>query len=543
MKNIQFKLVKPNLIVIGVIFLLSGCASLFSEHPAKKPFDINAFSSPDTLFAAEILRVDVDQLITSLEEIHPEPYALTSKQDFLQKARAIKQSIRYPLSRSEFYLRVAPLVAELGDIHTRLGFPKYLQNKTLQNQNSHNKKTINPKQKNKLFPLAVLYEKEGLYVAADLSSTPQIPTGAIIKEINSAPVDFLLQVMKRLIAKETGAGQRRRIQVDFPWLLAVMGYAKPDYDISYRWQEQNVTVNVKGIDPPAEVAEQTKSDNSDSLKDEENPLIGESKSSTSFYGFSKLTAQTALLWFNDFNEDPQIFEAFLDNQFEQLATQGLTNLIIDVRYNDGGLSQNIKNLLSHITKKPVYWAKSGEINISAPLKKLHQEKTRQRRINKYAWGLQWLPLEWTDSLQYEISWSDSGEKITVDFEAVQPADSAKPIKVIVLTNGFCYSACSSFVATVNQYQLANTIGEIAGSIARVQYGYPLTTKLPHSQLKFVLPTIKLLLDPEIDDRRAIMLESDSLIAPGRAYARTQQQIINRQDTILNVALRQLQSGN
>lgn len=510
---------------------------------------MRSFNSPDTLFAAEILRVDIDQLVSLLEEIHPEPYALISKRDFLLKAQRIKQSIHYPLSKNEFYLRVAPLVAELGDVHTRLAFPKYLQNKTDKNKYSQNKNASILNLQNMLFPLAVLYENKGLYVAADLSLTPQIPTGAIIKEINNAPVDFLLQVMKRLTAKETAAGQRRRIQVDFPWLLTVMGYAKPDYNITYRWQGQNITVNIKGIEPPPGNIEQLESEKSDNFKRDKNiepdesPLISQSKSSTSFYGFSKLTAQTALLWFNDFNEEPQVFETFLDNQFEQLAAQGLTNLIIDVRYNDGGLSQNIKNLLSHITAKPIYWAKSGEINISAPLKKLHQEKTRQRRINKYAWGLQWLPLEWIDSLQYEISWSDSGEIIKVDFEAVQSAGPIRPINVVVLTNGFCYSACSSFVASVNRYQLADTIGEITGSIARVQYGYPLTIPLAHSQLKFTLPTIKLLLDPDIHERSAIMQESNSFIAPDKVYVRTQQQIINRQDAVLNAALRQLQSSN
>jgi len=531
-----------------MIFLLSGCASLFPEKTGTRPLDINVFDTPDTQFAAEILRVDVDRLVAMLEEIHPEPFALISRQDFLRKAQTVKQSIRYPLSRSEFYLRVAPLVAELGDIHTRLEIPKYLPNKALaknesrKNKYAQNNKTIDTKSKNKLFPLAVLFENDGLYVAADLSLTPQIPTGATITAINNAPVEFLLHVMKRLTAKETAAGQRRRIQVDFPWLLAVMGYAKPEYNIAYQWQEKDITVNIKGIEPVPERT-QTESESGNDIKNEDNPLINQSQSLPSFYGFSKLNAHTALLWFNDFNENPQVFKSFLNNRFEYLATQGLTNLIIDVRYNDGGLSQNIKNLLSHITTKPVYWARSGEINISAPLKKLHQEKTRQRRKNKYTWGLQWLPLEWTDSLQYEISWSESGEKVSVDFEAVQPADSTKPTEVIVLTNGFCYSACSSFVATVNQYQLAETIGEIAGSIARVQYGYPLTTKLPHSTLKFTLPTIKLLLDPEIHDRRATMQESDSLIAPRQDYARTQQQIINRQDAILNVALKQLQSSN
>lgn len=519
-----------------MIFLLSGCASLFSDNTHKKNFGIDALNSADTLIAGEILRVDIDQLVVLLEEIHPEPYVLISKLDFLKKAESIKQSIQYPLSRSEFYLRVAPLVTELGDIHSRIDIPKYLQNKHQQN----NQRKF-ASQKNKLFPLAVLYENDGLYVAADLSLHPQIPTGAIITEINEAPVEFLLQVMKRLTARETAAGQRRRIQVEFPWLLAVMGYARPDYEIAFQWQGRDMAVTVTGIKPPPDKSQTVDAIESESANDD--GLITQSKSTVSFYGFSKLTAQTVLLWFNDFNEDPQVFESFLNSQFERLSGQGISNLIIDVRYNDGGLSQNIKNLLSHITSKEIYWAKSGQINISAPLKELHQKKTRQRRKNKYTWGLQWLPLEWTDSLQYEISWSDFGEKVAVDFEAIQPADMIKPTNIIVLTNGFCYSACSSFVAAVNQHKLAETLGEITGSFARVQYGYPLTTKLPHSQLKLTLPTIKLLVDPDLDDRKTIMQESNSLISPGHRFKRSQQQIIEREDAALNAALRQLESIN
>ncbi len=512
---------------------------MWSQKIPKSPFDGNVLSSPNSLIAAELLLLDIDRLVDLLIEIHPEPFALISKHEFLKKTQTLKQSIRYPLSRSDFYLRVAPLIAELGDIHSRLEFPKNLQNKKA---NHVNEKT----QGNKLFPLAVLYENSGLYVAADLSFQPKVPTGAIITEINGAPVEFLLQVMKRMTAKETAAGQRRKIQVDFPWLLAVMGYAKSNYDISYRWQGNQLTLNVAGIEPPPDKIEFTDVSQNESIDenhDGSQQLITQSKSSISFYGFSKLTSRTALLWFNDFNEDPQIFESFLDQQFEELEAQGLTNLIIDVRYNDGGLSQNIKNLLSHLTTNSIFWAKSGEINISLPLKKLHQEKTKQRRKNKYTWGLQWLPLEWTDSLQYEISWSDSGEIVSVDFEAIEPTDSVIPTNIHVLTNGFCYSACSTFVAAINRYELAETLGEITGSFARVQYGYPLKAKLPHSQLSLVLPTLKLILDPEIDDRKAILFENNSLIVPNQPIVRSPQQIEKRRDTILNTALKQIESIN
>jgi len=513
------------IMTVGLLLLLSGCTSLQSNKPSKIgvgiDVDNDTLNSNNFRIAADILHQDIDQLVTRLIEIHPEPFALISEQSFMQKVETLKLSIRYPLSRNEFYLRVAPLIAQLGDIHSRLDFPKSLLN--------NNSQTVG-----KLFPLAVLYEQDGLFVAADLSTHPKVPTGALITSINNAPIGFLLQVMKRITAKETEAGLRRKVQIDFPWLLAVMGYAKPVYEISYFWKGREMSVRIEGIEPP-----NNQSEASGVVSNSDDPnqlLIDDSGSTASYYGFSKLNSKTALLWFNDFNEQPQVFSSFLQQKFEQLAERGIDNLIIDVRYNDGGLSENIKSLLAHLTEEPIYWARTGEINISKQLKKLHHEKTKQRRKNKFKWGLQWLPLEWTNSLRYEISWGDLGEKIMVDFEAVEPAKTIIPQNVTVLTNGFCYSACSSFVATINQYELAQTLGEITGSFAKVQYAYPLTTRLPHTKLHLVLPTMKLIFNSQFTDRQSIMKENGSLISPRQPISRTLEQIISRKDVVLGQAL-------
>ena len=190
-----------------------------------------------------------------------------------------------------------------------------------------------------------------------------------------------------------------------------------------------------------------------------------------------LTPNTALLWLNDFNENPETFSSFLEEKFEQMASYQIENLIIDVRYNQGGLSENLKNLLARLTDEPVYWASQGLIKISDKLKNNHLTKTKARRESKYKWGLQWLPLEWTDKLQHSIYWADPGETITLDLDSITPNGSYRPERVWVLTNGFCYSACSLFVASVNHYQLAKTMGEQTGSLARYQFAYPVKIKL------------------------------------------------------------------
>jgi len=524
---VEFTLLR--IFIVGAFLLLTGCASLTPKQSSKiEPGgDINKanLNSSNFRIAIDFLHQDIDQLVTQLIEIHPEPFALISEQDFMREVWVIKKSIRYPLTRNEFFVRIAPLISQLGDIHSRLDLPRSLLD-------------TSAKVNNKLFPLAVLYEKSGLYVAADLSSNPKIPAGALITEINHAPAEFLLHLMRRLTAKETDAGHRRKIQIDFPWLLSVLGYAKPVYDISYFWQGREVSVQIDGIAPPNVTSETNLViDDSD---EQSQLLINDSGSTASYYGYSKLNATTGLLWFNDFNEEPQVFSSFLADKFEQLAERGINNLILDVRYNDGGLSQNIKSLLAYLTNKPVYWASKGEINISRQLKKLHHIKTKQRRKNKFKWGLQWLPLEWTNSLRYEISWGDLGEKVTVDFEAVEPAEAVIPQNITVLTNGFCYSACSSFVATINRYGLGKTLGEKTGSYVKVQYAYPLTAKLKHTQLALVLPTMKLSFDSKVVDRQAVIQENNSLISPQKPIVRSLEQIINRQDIVLSEALKALE---
>ncbi len=513
-------------LILSVLFL-SGCAIKPLEH-SKGPVPIDR-DRVTSLIAVELLRQDIDQLVNQVQSIHPEPFAVISKALFLNKAEVIKQSLQYPLSRSEFYVRIAPLLALLRDIHSQIKLPKYSP--------SHDLKA------NRLFPLAVLYEKQGLFVAADLSSNPQLPSGAQIVSINGAPITFLLDVMRRMTAYETQTGLRRRIQVDFPWLLWVMGYASRSYQVEYLSGLELQSVELQGIIPVATESqndiEETIAnidDKTDASRKEEKQKLPEI---ASFYGSSQLTDDTRLLWFNDFKEQPHRFKQFLQNEFDTMQRLGSENLIIDVRYNDGGLSQNIKTLLSFITNKPVYWSQRGKLHISTAFKNLHHQKTKQRRKNKYKWGLQWLPLEWTDTLQYEITWSDNGEDIAVEFEPIEPQYGYLPKKILLLVNGFCYSACSTFVATVNHNALAQSLGEMSGNYARVQYAYPIISQLKNSHLQLMLPTMKLEFERFENDRLAIMNEAESLVKPKVALQRSQQDIVNQRDVVLLKALKML----
>ncbi|WP_444997104.1 S41 family peptidase [Aliikangiella sp. IMCC44359] len=480
-------------IIVGWLGLV-GCASINRSTSESDLLDkkVPLIAVSSTQISPDLLREELDFLKRKLVAIHPEPFARIHKSDFENLFNQVKASLTYPMSKAEFYFRIAPLLASLRDVHSFINLPEY-----------------NHQQNDGLFPLAVLVEQDSVYVAADLSDQPVVPVGAKLVSINQAPISYLLKSMRSVTAKETKAGQSRRIQLSFAWLLASMGQVNKEFELQYFWQGKVFSQRLKGLPFPKKKK---------NVSDKQ-----------SYYGFSQLTVSTSLLWLNDFNEVPEVFEAFLEDKFNTMATGRVDNLIIDMRYNQGGLSENLKNLLSRLTDKPVYWAQQGIIKISEELKDNHISRTRKRRADKYKWGLQWLPLEWTDQLQHSIWWGDLGDTITLNLEPVEPYGGYKPKKVWVLTNGFCYSACSSFVASINYYKLAKTVGEKTGSFAQYQFAYPIEIKLPHTELIATLPAMRF---------DFLSAGENELIKPQEEISRTVEEISGRVDPVLNSALRE-----
>ena len=150
--NISVKLLS----LLFLVFIVAGCATRHIEK-ANKPVEVEkeVRDSRNKLISPQLLKQDFDQLMTLITQVHPEPYALISESEFKNRASIIRSSIKYPLSPNEFYLRVAPVVADIGDVHSSLDLPKYLPRSSVYGDNLVSQSDSAPK----LFPLAVLVEE------------------------------------------------------------------------------------------------------------------------------------------------------------------------------------------------------------------------------------------------------------------------------------------------------------------------------------------------------------------------------------------------
>ncbi|WP_196139464.1 S41 family peptidase [Aliikangiella sp. G2MR2-5] len=490
-----------------VLFTMTmvGCVSVRERSRVEENAGIDQLtqSTASTQISPQLLIEDLRFIDDNLRKVHPNPFLRVTEQNYNELLDKTLSQLKIGQTRGEFYLKVAPLLASLRDAHSFVHLPK-------------DRRGEFRRRGEMLFPLAVIVDGERLLTAADLSSMPKVPSGAEIEEINGAPVSYLLSRMRQLIVKETQEGQDRKIQMEFAWLLSSLGLARGAYQVKYSFDGENITTEIDGILPPAT-----------------GDKAGQPKS---FYGFSVLSDKTALLWLNDFNEKPEVFEQFMQDKLALMERHNIGNLIIDIRYNSGGLSQNLKTLLAFISDKETHWAVKAKIKISEQLKQNHRSQTRHRREEKYSWGLQWLPVEWTNKLQHSIYWADNGEYLDLSLEPIESLRKKALKGVWVLTNGYCYSACSFFVASVNRDKSAITLGERVGSLVDVQFAYPVTLELPHSHLKVTLPTMELIFS---DPNQAS--QDNRLILPLVPIKRTESDIQLKQDPVLKRALLEAES--
>ena len=110
-------------VVIPMLLLLCSCAagnSVASRIPDQK----STQSEYTKLISPNKLKEDVDFLFRTIEEVHPNMYAYTSKEELNPLREGLYENVKFPMNRLQFYKLVAPVVASLKNGHTFI-FVKY----------------------------------------------------------------------------------------------------------------------------------------------------------------------------------------------------------------------------------------------------------------------------------------------------------------------------------------------------------------------------------------------------------------------------------
>jgi hypothetical protein len=334
------------------------------------------------------------------------------------------------------------------------------------------------------FPLKVLLSDNQVIVLADEQSLPTIPVGAEIRRINNVPVEELIPLLGRMVPAETETGRQRLVQVHMPELLWAFFPESDSYDIDYYWRGNILreTLEPRLLNEPVTVAAAT-------------PEI------TSHYGDIAIDSNTTMLWLNDFNEQSDRFRDYLEELFVELRESNKKNLVLDLRYNKGGITDNLKQLLSYLTPRSIKWADSASLKISDAFKRQHSQLVDTTKSQKYTAYFGWLPMEYLTLWQWELLFSSEGDLLETSIETVvESQENYFTGDVIVLSNGYCFSACAALVSNLKSHKLATIIGEEPGSYIGSQFGYPVDVKLPNTGLILTVPAMEVVLHKDVGIR-------------------------------------------
>ena len=310
-----------------------------------------------TSYDKGLLVADLDTLYNTINQVHPNMFAIVSQEEFEKELNHIKESLNDSLNTFEFFAVVAPLIAGLGDGHTTVEPP----------WNAYY--NVNPS----VFPYEIEIENNQITIVQDHSQNEgAIPIGSEIIRINGKVVKDILETIISFTSGESPAFRMEKVRSRFPLYFYIIDSSN-SFAIEYKHQNVLGEKEIVGI-PAGDL----------------NRLITANSDNTEKDMYYALTVDednnTAIFDFREFNLDNGKIGTFLDEAFAELKEKKIGNLIIDIRNNGGGNSRVGDLVFQYISPAPYSQAGNTTMKISTPLKVFITEMKDQGYINEDAFN-------------------------------------------------------------------------------------------------------------------------------------------------------------
>jgi hypothetical protein len=404
---------------------------------------------PQQRFLPEQLQADLDHLFTTLEAVHPNLYATIPKAHIDRERARLAQELTTPLSLVEFYLQVAPLVAQLNDSHTRV-FPPYDE---FWNYG---------RSQRSLFPLNLAFIEERAIIVTKHVPGIDVPLGSELLSINNIPIATIRDTLSQLTSGERMEYRRVQVAEHFDKLLWMRYGFEAPFLVSFLapGSTQVVSKTISGLVSRSSVV----------VADLYAPT-------TADYTYTTLpNLAIGLIDFRRFH-DQAAFDRFLQRTFAQIQRDNIQQLIIDLRRNGGGNSALGDALLGYLTDQPFTQFAQVQLKISS--------QTRSR------FGI--------------AGDQPDGELVTNNIEPEAPSDNPLRFagKVYVLIGPETFSSATALAATFKDYQVGVLIGEETGGLP-TSYGDVYSFQLPESGLHVGVSFKHFTRPSGHDDRRGVL---------------------------------------
>lgn len=417
-----------NKIVIYAVLVLFLCSTAFGQKlsPAQQISDF-------------------DDLCSKLESVHPDLYLYQSKKEYENNKMKIKASMTDSIKISDFYLKIAPFIANIKDGHSMMlppitsDFVSYV------------------KKDGKTMPLRIKAVENVFVVDYPIVMNSGFNEGDTIFSINGVDSKDILKKAYDLWGSEKDNGIKE---------VAVNTYLSLLFWHMYRWDDSYVfmvkhgnTIEKKHLEGvPQSMAMKVKRERQSKNKPESFSCK-----------FSSDYTQATLIIRNVYNE--KALKEFCDSVFKEINYRKIPEIIIDMRNNTGGSSQCVERLISYFPHPEYVLYSKSQIKVSTYSKAYNKERHPE--------------------IYSQICNIPDGELFVVKESLIE--DNRKEAnlyrgKIIVLVNNKTYSGASSFAHVMNKLGIASVEGETG--CPTVYFGNFLPFTLPNSKIDYYITFAK-----------------------------------------------------
>ena len=411
---------------------------------------------------AEAANADLEMLQKIMVEMHPGLDIYATQKQFAALVEQSRVQAGDTIKLREFFMRCARITDLVRCGHTYASVPLACQMKL--------------QYATKMFPVPLMFIDQKAYVNHHHA---KIPCGAEVLSINSVAVDEIVQVLMPLV---TGDGYVNTFRYQFLGEMFSISYATAygetkEFQVKYRTLKgETNTTKVTGVS--SNRLEQLMQ--SVALGGRENEA----------YRMSRPREDTVLMAIDTFDNGQgsppfRAYRKLITKAFAMMhQTDAITNLILDLRQNDGGYTRSEMFLYSFLANKPFKEMASGHTNRnSIAFRELLSRNYQSRGVIKY----------FDRRLQREMV-AEDGQTWNLQDEWIVrgvPSQYRFEGKVYVLTGGRTHSAASAICTRLKEHDSAVFIGEETGGVEGVfTAGTTLYYELPNTGIELAVPILK-----------------------------------------------------
>lgn len=430
----------------------------------------------DKQFNETLLKEDVLFLRNCLEKNHPNLYTYTSKQKVDSLFNALYESVRSPMSGQQFYHYLGKIQNYIKDGHNYILPSTADQNYYVTNAT--------------YFPLNFVEHEGKLYVTENFSDDTTIQVGDEITSINGLVAN---QVFTQLVALQVRDGYN----LNYPkWIT--QSYFRSYYGFNYGFPSEYILGVKNPLLKPKTHVVKALALNEISLRRSKTTakrydrIIYEKGIFWEIRPIENAAILTLKTWSNDIfkSEYHQSFKSELKRFMDELMESKVSNLIIDLRGNQGGDGLYGIRLMQYLMDKPFYYFSS----VKAYNKK-HQLVDVAKRLTKL----------------------------------YKPFDNRFAGKVYVLTNGGSFSNSGIFASRLQEEKRAVIIGEETGGNAVLLCGGEGYYVLPNTKINILKATHQMTVSDQLVNTGHGVIP-DVMIRPSL------DEVIKNKDVVLYMAL-------